>query len=68
MMHKPGYAALCNADGVAPFTKELAEFFQKYAITQRFFADGDGWVEKNKKVPIDAYEDSQWLFPCGYYV
>ena len=68
MMHKPGYAALCNADGVAPVTKELAEFFQKYAITQRYFADGDGWVEKNKKVPIDAYEDSQWLFPCGYYV
>ena len=58
------YAAWCNADGVAPVTKELAEFLQKFAITQRYFADGDGWAERSG---IDAYEDSQWLFACGYY-
>ena len=68
MMYKPGYAAWCNADGVAPVTEELAEFFQKYATSHRYFADGDGWVEKHKAFAIDAYEDSQWLFPCGYYV
>lgn len=68
MMNKPGYASYCNADGVAPVTQELAEFFQKYSISQRYFADGDGWVEKNKAIAIDAYEDSQWLFPCGYYL
>ena len=43
---------------------ELAEFLQKFAITQRYFADGDGWAERSG---IDAYEDSQWLFACGYY-
>lgn len=64
MMGKPGYAAWANADGVVPVTKELAEFFQKFAISQRYFADGDGWAEK---LGIYAYEDSQWLFACGYY-
>ena len=62
-----GYADLVNADGVAPVTPELVEFLQGFAITQRYFADGNGWVESNSKYPIDAYEDSQWLFACGYY-
>ncbi len=62
-----GYVAYCNADGVAPVTAELAEFLQGFAITQRYFADGEGWVEVNSRYPIDAYEDSQWLFACGYY-
>ena len=62
-----GYADLVNADGVAPVTREIADFLQGFAITQRYFADGDGWVESNSKYPIDAYEDSQWLFACGYY-
>ena len=47
--------------------RNQAEFLQKFAISQRYFADGDGWVESNSKYPIDAYEDSQWLFACGYY-
>lgn len=62
-----GYADLVNSDGVAPVTPELVEFLQGFAITQRYFADGQGWVEVNSKFPIDAYEDSQWLFACGYY-
>lgn len=62
-----GYASLVNADGVAPVTPEIVEFLQGFAITQRYFADGDGWVESNSMYPIDAYEDSQWLFACGYY-
>lgn len=62
-----GYVSYCNADGVAPVTAELVEFLQGFAITQRYFADGEGWVEGNSEYPIDAYEDSQWLFACGYY-
>jgi hypothetical protein len=63
-----GYADYVNADGVAPVTPELARFLQGFATTQRYFADGEGWVETNSKNPIDAYEDSQWLFACGYYI
>ena len=62
-----GYASLVNGDGVAPVTREIREFLQGFAITQRYFADGEGWVESNSVNPIDAYEDSQWLFACGYY-
>jgi hypothetical protein len=62
-----GYVSYCNADGVAPVTEELKAFLQGFAITQRYFADGEGWVERSSKYPIDAYEDSQWLFACGYY-
>ena len=64
MIGKEGYNAWCNDDGVAPVTAELAEFLQKFAISQRYFADGDGWAEQRG---IYAYEDSQWLFACGYY-
>ncbi len=66
-MECKGYAALVNSDGVAPVTPELAECLQGLAITHRYFADGDGWVESGSSYPIDAYEDSQWLFACAYY-
>ena len=66
-MNIKGYVSYCNADGVAPVTEELKEFLQGFAITQRYFSDGEGWVETNSKYPIDAYEDSQWLFACAYY-
>ena len=63
-MSVKGYASLCNADGVAPATPEMALFLQRLAIGLRYFADGDGTIDKGG---IDAYEDSQWLFACGYY-
>ena len=66
-MNVKGYADYVNSDGVAPVTPELVGFLQGFAITQRYFADGAGWVETSAKYPIDAYEDSQWLFACGYY-
>ena len=66
-MSARGYASLVNSDGVAPVTPELVKFLQGFAITQRYFADGEGWVETSATYPIDAYEDSQWLFACGYY-
>ena len=62
-----GYADYVNADGVAPVTPELKQFLQSFAITRGYFADGEGWVESNPTLEVDAYEDSQWLFACGYY-
>ena len=62
-----GYADLVNADGVAPVTPELKEFLQLFSIARGYFADGEGWAETNQQYPVDAYEDSQWLFACGYY-
>ncbi len=66
-MNVKGYADYVNADGVAPVTPELKEFLQGFSITRGYFADGEGWVESNPNSPVDAYEDSQWLFACGYY-
>ena len=71
-----GYAGWCNDDGVAPVTEELKYFLQSFSVSQRYFADGMGWAETNldidKNTPgkqsVHAYETSQWLFACGYYV
>ena len=68
-MSVAGYVELCNADGVAPVTEELALFLQRFARGQGYFADGNGFIDKQKidGKKFDAYEDSQWLFACGYY-
>ncbi len=58
-----GYADYA-IDGRVPVTEELASFLQKLAISQRYFSDGNGWIEG---FGYTAFEDSQWLFPCGYY-
>lgn len=64
-----GYADVVNADGVAPVTEELKLFLQRYVSNANyFFADGEGTIETDPDNPIDAYEDSQWLFACAYYV
>lgn len=62
-----GYADLANSDGRVPVTLELKEFLQSFSISQRYFADGNGWVEENPNYAVDAPEDSQWLWACGYY-
>ena len=61
---KGGYADFCNSDGVYAVTAELQYFLQSFSISQRLFADGDGIVEEGG---VDAMEDDQWLFACGYY-
>ena len=67
-MAAKGYADLVNADGVAPVTAELREFLQRYVSNSYYYiADGEGTIETDQKNPIDSYEDSQWLFACGYY-
>lgn len=62
------YAAYSNSDGRAPVTEELKTFLQKFSTSQLLFMDGDGWVETNPDVSVDAFEEDQWLFACGYYV
>ena len=60
-----GYADIA-IKGRCPVTEELKDFLQKYSVSQKLFSDGNGWAEQH--VPrYDAYEDSQWLFACGYY-
>ena len=77
-MAAKGYAYYVNADGVTPVTPELVKFLQGFAITQRYFADGEGWVEttgftykdengKTHVCTIDSNDASQWLYACAYY-
>lgn len=65
---QPGYANYVNSDGVYAVTPELKEFLQRFSTSQLLFFDGNGWVENNDTVDVDAMEDDQWLFACGYYV
>lgn len=60
-----GYADIA-VDGRCPVTEELMQFLQKYSVSQKLFSDGNGWAEQSSP-RYDAYEDSQWLFACGYY-
>lgn len=66
-MLKGGYADYANSDGLCPVTEELKEFLQKFSVSQRYFNDGNGWIEYNSTSPIDAAEADQWLFACAYY-
>ena len=63
-----GYAGVANSDGRCPVTAELMDFLQKFAVSQRYFMDGNGWAEIQSTPPYHAGEDDQWLFACGYYV
>lgn len=60
-----GYADIAIS-GRCPVTEELKDFLQKYCVSQKLFSDGNGWAEQHSP-RYDAYEDSQWLFACGYY-
>lgn len=62
-----GYGDVANADGMCPVTQELKDFLQKFSVSQRYYADGNGWVESNPNVKIDAAHEDQWLFACAYY-
>ena len=63
-----GYADYTNSDGVYAVTPELKDFLQKYSVSQLLFFDGNGYVEENPTIKVDAKEEDQWLFACGYYV
>lgn len=62
-----GYRAYCNSDGVYAVTQELKDFLQGFSVSQSLFRDGEGFVETHPIWDVDADEDSQWLFACGYY-
>lgn len=70
--YQKGYADIA-IDGRCPVTEELKEFLQKYSVSQKLFSDGNGFAEVYidqfgvEHRMYDAYEDSQWLFACGYY-
>lgn len=59
-----GYANIV-VEGRCPVTEELKDFLQKYSVSQKLFSDGLGPAEQH--YGYDSYEDSQWLFACGYY-
>ena len=63
--YQRGYADIA-IDGRCPVTEELKQFLQKYSISHGLFSDGNGWAEIHDP-RYDAYEESQWLFACGYY-
>lgn len=51
-----------------PVTEEMKEVLQMFAISQRYFADGEGWYEDpDNGIGVSAAEEDQWLFACGYY-
>ncbi len=58
-----GYANVAQ-DGRVPVTEEMKVFLQKLSESQKYFSDGNGWVETQG---YTAFETSQWLFACGYY-
>ncbi len=63
-----GLAKYTNSDGVYAATEQIKEFLQGFSVSQRYFADGEGWVETHDTYKVDAREADQWLFACGYYL
>ncbi len=63
-----GLGTYTNSDGVYAVTEQIKNFLQGFSTSQRYFADGDGWVETHDTYKVDASEQDQWLFACGYYV
>ena len=62
-----GIRQYANSDGLVAVTEELKTFLFNLSINQRYFADGEGWVESNDVIEIDSNDASQWLFACAYY-
>lgn len=73
MGHYKGLADyIANNDGVYPVTQEVKDFLQKFAISQLYFKDGNGWAETTAETELGyriyATEADQWLFACCYYI
>ena len=62
-----GYGDYANSYGMCPVNQEIKDFLQKFSVSQRYFMDGNGWVETHPTYKIDALEDDQWLFACAYF-
>lgn len=59
------YAEHCNADGCYPVNKEIKDFLQSFAVSRRYFNDGNGEAEFFAGYNSD--EESQWMYACGFY-
>ena len=59
------YAEHCNADGCYPVNKEIKDFLQRFAVSRRYFNDGNGEAEFFAGYNSD--EESQWMYACGFY-
>lgn len=55
-----------NTQGYCYVTKELQEVIQKVSVGQRYFMDGNGWIETTSNVY--AAEADQWLYACCYFL
>ncbi len=67
-----GYADIVNLHGNVPVTREIKDFLQKFAISQLYFRDGNGWCEVGgitgqSRWMTDSLEEDQWLWACVYY-
>lgn len=62
-----GIQAFATLNGGVAVTEELKVFFERLNLAQRYFADGEGWMETNPAVNVDAADDAMWLFPCFYF-
>ncbi len=63
-----GYANVANIDGACPVTQELKDFLQKLSMAQKYINDGNGRVDNHAEHPVEALDEDQWMFACGYYV
>ena len=61
-----GYADVA-VNGLCPVNQELKDFLQKLATQQKYFFDGNGWVELHPSVSIQSTDENAWMFACGYY-
>ena len=73
-----GIQSYANSDGLVAVTQEIKDFLYQFSVNQRYFADGEGWVETTgfvmwdengvaHKCTIDSNDASQWLYACAYY-
>ncbi len=63
------YTGHCNGNGVYPVNAELKTFLQRWAVSQRYFNDGNGIAEwpAPEGPGYNSDEDSQWMYACGLY-
>jgi len=61
-----GYADFANEDGLCPVTDELQKFLQKFAISNRYFQDGNG-IAETSSYALKSTQENQWLYACCYY-
>ncbi len=62
-----GVQAYATIGGGVAVTEELKTFLFRLSVTQRYYADGEGWMETNEDINVDASDAAQWLFACYYF-